>query len=133
MALGCFAGGQAPPVIKQERNDCMLQQALQKLQTEVAAKPKEVYIAAVGAYLIQYIRSNPDHSRLIMTNGKTIAGSLNACKAEAKKSQSNGVGMLTDDQTFKIVRKYFGIPVTEEAPPPPQAPAPLTMSLDDLL
>jgi hypothetical protein len=111
----------------------MLQDALKKLEAEIAAKPKDAYIKAVGAFLMDYVRNTPDHAELIMTNGKTISGSLDACKAEAKKSQSNGVGVLTDDQAFKIVRKYFGIPVPEEAPPPPPAPAPLSMSLDDLL
>jgi hypothetical protein len=111
----------------------MLKYALEKLEEEIAAKSKDTYIRSVGAYLMDYVRKTPDHALLILANGKTITGSLDACKFEAGKNKSNGVGVLTDEQVFKIVRKYFGIPVPEEAPLPPPAPAPLSMSLDDLL
>ncbi|MGF6356140.1 hypothetical protein ABIE27_004055 [Paenibacillus sp. 4624] len=109
----------------------MIQQALQKLQKEMGENAKDDYVQHVGSFLTSYVRSHPEHAAFVLTDGKNIAGSLNAMKEEAKKKQSNGVGVLTDQQGFEIALKYFGVPVQEEKSN--EAPSILNASLDDLL
>ncbi|MGG1673297.1 hypothetical protein ACIFOE_22200 [Paenibacillus sp. NRS-1783] len=109
----------------------MLQQALQKLQQELGQKAKDAYVQHVGAYLIEYVRKHPEHAAFVLTDGKTIVGSLAAMKEAAKKKQSNGVGVLTDQEGFEIALKYFCIPVQSEQVT--VAPSGLEAYLDDLL
>ncbi|QOS77932.1 hypothetical protein JNUCC31_25020 [Paenibacillus sp. JNUCC31] len=109
----------------------MIQQALQKLQQEMSAKSKDAYVQHVGSFLTGYVRNHPEHAAFVLTDGKTIIGSLNAMKEEAKKKQSNGVGVLSDQQGFEIVLKYFGVPSKQEQVV--AAPVELKASLDDLL
>lgn len=92
----------------------MLQQALQKIQAELAEKPKDKYVQVIGSFLMDHVRNHPDHAPFILVEGKSIAGSLNAMKEEARKNQSNGVGVLTDEEGFAIVLKYFAIEAAKE-------------------
>jgi hypothetical protein len=109
----------------------MLQQALQKLQEEIGQKAKDPYVQHVGAFLMGYVRQHQEHAAFVLTEGKTIMGSLSAMKEEARKKQSNGVGVLSDQEGFEIALKYFGVPVKQEKAAA-EAPV-LKASLDDLL
>lgn len=111
----------------------MLQQALQKIQSELSEKAKDKYVQAIGAFLIKHIRQRTEHAPFILTDGKTIAGSLGAMKEEARKQQSNGVGMLTDDEAFAIVLKYFGVPVADPVPAAVPVVPDINVTLDDVL
>lgn len=86
-----------------------MEKAIEKLQKEMKSKDK--YVQVVGTYLIGYVNQNKDFAEHIVKEGRTIAGSLSAMKAEAKKNQSGGVGILTDEEGFEIVIKYFEAPV----------------------
>lgn len=110
----------------------MLQQALQKLQKEVGEKSKDAYVQNVGSFLIGHVRKHPEHAAFIIADGKTIAGSLAAMKEEARKNQSNGCGVLSDEEGFAIVLKYFGVPVQEQQQAIPQ-PEFSVSTIDDLL
>lgn len=109
----------------------MLKEALEKLQVEITAHPKNKYAAVVGGFMMDRIRDHPEDAEKVMVEGKTIAGSLDAMKAEAKKNQANGVGVLTDEEGFAIVLGYYGIirPQPEAIP----APRSFDVTLDDLL
>ena len=112
----------------------MLQQALQKLTAEIAAVDKKnKYVPVVGGFLINHVRNNPEHAELILTEGKTIAGSLNAMQAEASKFVVNQCGVLSDEEGFNIVLKYYGVNVPEVAPAIATQAANFDLSLDDLL
>jgi hypothetical protein len=113
----------------------MLQQALQKLQTEIGSVDKKnKYVPVVGGFLINHVRNNPEHASLILVDGKTVSGSLEAMKAEAKKQASDGVGVLTDEEGFNVVLKYFGVDVPDPVAPEPEPTARnFNVSLDDLL
>ncbi|MNI25923.1 hypothetical protein D3C73_796020 [compost metagenome] len=111
----------------------MLQQALQKIGTEISAEKKNKYLPAVGSFLINHLRNNPQDANKIMTEGKTIAGSLNAMKDEAKKNQDNGIGMLADEEAFNIVLKYYGVPVAEPERGTIAKAVNFDISLDDLM
>ncbi|WP_281885624.1 hypothetical protein [Paenibacillus sp. YYML68] len=111
----------------------MLKEALNKLQAEVTAKPKDKYVAVVAAFLMNHVRSNPQHAELILAQGKNIEGSVSAMKEEARKQQQNGVGVLTDEEGFATVLKYYGVAVVSQAAfAQSTAPATLNVSLDDL-
>lgn len=114
-----------------------MQQAIEKLRGEMSKK-NNPYINLIGEYLISQIDTNPEMAELIMTEGKTIAGSLEAMKSEAKKKQSNGMAMLTDAEGFAIVQKYFGakeITAPSAAPQVQEIPKKqiISVNLDELL
>lgn len=111
----------------------MLKDALLKIETELTANTKDSYIQAVGSFLNNYVRNNPDDAVLIVAEGKTIKGSLSAMRAEAEKNKSNGVGVLTDQEGFAIVLKYFGVKVPEAEPVPAPVSKGFGVTLDDLL
>lgn len=109
----------------------MLQQALQKLQKEISDNPKAGYVRKIGAFLITYVRENPQHADKIVAEGKTIKGSLTELIKAAEKDQANGCGVLDDEEGFEIALKYFGVEVPKAAPEP--VAAGFSVSLDDLL
>lgn len=109
----------------------MLQQALQKIQAELAASSKDNYVQVVGAYLSDYVRTKPEHAAFILTEGKTIAGSLKAMEAEAQKVKKGNVGVLTPEKGYAVVLGYFGVRV--DSPKPVVAAGVLSSSIDDLL
>lgn len=86
----------------------MLEKAILKLQSEIG-KGNNPYITVIGEFLIQHIKSNPAAAEKIMQADKTIAKSLDAMKEAAKKKAVGGCAMLTDQEGFQIVLKYFGI------------------------
>ncbi|ULO08915.1 hypothetical protein H1230_09140 [Paenibacillus sp. 19GGS1-52] len=118
-----------------------MEQALAKLKTEMDAAKSNAYVQLIGKFLQQHLEANPEAAVNIMTEGKTVAKSLEAMQAEAKKKQSGGMAMLTDAEGYAIVLKYYGIkgqPVefvpaieTPIATPTPQGR--FEISLDDLL
>lgn len=108
----------------------MLQQALQKIQAELAEKPNDQYVQVVGGFLMKHLREHPEHAQQVLADGKTIAGSLNAMREEARKRQSNGVAVLSDEEGFRVVLKYYGI---EPDCPPAADAAKITTTIDDLL
>lgn len=113
-----------------------MQEAITKIQAEMAANDKNPYIRVIGEFLIGHLGNNPEAAEKILADDKTVAKSLDAMKAEAKKKQHNGVAMLTDAEGFAIVLKYFEIDggpvvspaspaaVLTAAPAPPPAPTP---------
>jgi len=112
----------------------MLKEALDKLQAEITAGgAKKPYLPVIGGFIMDRIRTNPEEAELVLGEGKTLAGALGAMKEEARKNQADGCGVLTDEQGFAIVLKYYGIRVPEAAPEPVAVVAPaIKTSLDDL-
>lgn len=107
----------------------MLQQALQKLQKEIGEKSKDIYINHVGAFLIKHVKAHPEHAAFIITEGKTISGSYNFMEAEARKRKAR---VLTDEEGFRIVLTYFGIPLQVEVKRTAEPELSIS-SIDDLL
>lgn len=110
----------------------MIQQALQKIQAELAEKPNDKYVQVVGGFLMKHLREHPEHAQQILAADKTIAGSLKAMREEARKHQVNGVGVLTDEEGFAVALKYFGCEVPGAAPAAAAVPK-ITTTIDDLL
>lgn len=110
----------------------MLREALTKLQAEIAEAEPDSYTSYVGAFLMEHVRKNPHHAPLIMIEGKSIAGSLDAMRTEANKKKKDNFAMLTPDQGFAVVLKYYGIS-TKKADSQPVVAQKLDVSLDDLM
>ncbi|MDO3680408.1 hypothetical protein [Paenibacillus ehimensis] len=87
----------------------MSAEAIAKIEAEMKANQDDSYIQYIGQFLLQRIETNPDDAAKLASKDKTIAKSLEAMKGEAMKKQKNGMAMLTPDQGFAIVLKYFGI------------------------
>ncbi|MED5017909.1 Cas9 inhibitor AcrIIA9 family protein [Paenibacillus chibensis] len=85
-----------------------MQEAITKLQSEIEKNKTNPYIQVVGEFLIKHVQANPANAEKILDADKTIGNSLEAMKKEAQKKQVNGMAMLTDEEGFAIVLKYFG-------------------------
>ncbi|MEK5278614.1 hypothetical protein NSS82_10210 [Paenibacillus sp. FSL H7-0735] len=124
-----------------------MQEAIEKLRTEMGASTNNPYVQLIGNFLLQQLGTDPGMAEKILVDGKSINGSLAAMKSEAKKKAVDGMAMLTDTEGYAAVMKYYGIqgqpdPVAASAaaaaiPPasvnPPKAVSRFEVSLDDLL
>lgn len=115
-------------------------QAIEKIRDEMAANTNSAYVQVVGDFLLSFLDKRPEAADKILTDGKTLKGSLAAMRAEAQKHQTDGCGVLTPDEGFAIVLKYYEIdskPLPRPAVALPTAPAPkasgFNVDLDDLL
>ncbi|NHN33520.1 hypothetical protein [Paenibacillus agricola] len=90
--------------------------AIEKLRTEMTGS-NNPYVPMVGEFLIKHLQSNPDDSSKILNIDKSIAKSMQAMQAEAKKKQVGGMAVLSDAEGFAIVLKYFGVGEMVEAVP----------------
>jgi hypothetical protein len=86
----------------------VLEKAIEKLKAEME-KNKDSYVQIIGNYLEQYIKLHPEEAEKILGEGKTIAKSLDEMTNAVRKKAVNGRAMLTDQEGYEIVLKYFGI------------------------
>ena len=124
----------------------MQTQAIEKIKAEMEQNRNNAYVQAVGGMLLQYMDSDPASAERILTEGKTISGSLAEMQKEARKKQVGNCAVLTDQEGFEIVLRYYGIeavPEIQPKPVPKTKAVPVTViakpstdfsvSLDDLL
>ncbi len=87
----------------------MIEQAIAKLQQEMQVNKVHPYLLTIGNFLMDYVKANPSTAEKILTENKTIVGSMKEMRKEAQKVQVENCGVLTSDRGFEIVLKYFGI------------------------
>ena len=87
----------------------MIENAISKLRTEMGQNNNNPYIQVVGQFLLSHLETNPDIAEKIINSEKTIAKSLNEMEKEAKKRKVGNCAVLTDQEGFDIVLKYFGV------------------------
>lgn len=95
----------------------MLDKAIEKLKEEIDKNKNNFYIQVVGEFLLQHLDSNPQDAEKVLTEGKTILKSLNEMKKEAEKKKVGNCAVLTDQEGFNVVLKYFGINAAATEPP----------------
>ncbi len=112
-----------------------MEDAIEKINTEMDANPNNAYVQVVGQMLLHYLRKNPGAAEQIMAEGKTIKGSLALMKDEARKHQIDGCGVLTDQEGFAVVLSYFDIQAASATAMPPAADpdTDFDVKLDELL
>ncbi|WP_418301312.1 hypothetical protein [Lysinibacillus fusiformis] len=87
----------------------MMEQATAKLMTELRMEGVHPYVSAIGNFLLDFLKDNPSAAEKIMVEGKTIIGGMKEMRKEAEKVKVDNCAVLTSDQGFDIVLKYFGI------------------------
>jgi hypothetical protein len=122
----------------------VLEKAISKIQSEIDQNKNNPYIQVVGGFLLMRLEENPDIADKILTDDKTIAKSLDEMRKAAEKKKVGNCAVLTDQEGFEVVLKYFGInskvvaaavPSVEIRPEPAsekKVPS-FDVSLDDLL
>jgi hypothetical protein len=114
----------------------MVEKAMEKIRTEMEQNKGNGYIQFVGQALLDRLRDIPNNAAAILTEGKTIAKSLDAMAAEAKKKPRFGnCAMITPDEGMKVVLGYFGIdqPVQIPAGDTAKNDNDFNLKLEDLL
>ncbi|MET3831004.1 hypothetical protein ABIC86_002470 [Paenibacillus sp. DS2363] len=112
-----------------------MEAVIAKLRAEMDGTGTNAYIKLIGDFLIGHVQVNPGTADQVMAADKTIAKSLLAMQAEAKKKAVGGMAMLTDEEGFAIVLSYFGLQGVS-VPTPPQVEVKASrfdVKLDDLL
>ncbi|GAB6172016.1 hypothetical protein JCM15765_14940 [Paradesulfitobacterium aromaticivorans] len=112
----------------------MLENAISKLKTEMDSNKSNTYVQVVGGFLLQHINCHPQDAEKIMVTEKTIGKSLDEMRKVAEKKKSGNCAVLTDEEGFEVVLKYFGIKgkpasMTDIAPAPAE-PTKQTPSFD---
>ncbi|MBU3126771.1 MULTISPECIES: hypothetical protein [Clostridium] len=87
----------------------MLEKAIKKLKTEMDSSKNNTYGQVVGGFLIEHLIANPSSAEKILNADKTIGLSLGEMKKVAEKRRIGSCAVLTDQEGFGIVLKYFGI------------------------
>lgn len=84
------------------------QQAIDKLGAEME-KAKDPCSKYIAEQLLQLATSCPEVAEKILEQKKTLAGALDAIKAEAKKHAVAGCGCVDESQAVEIACKYYNI------------------------
>lgn len=87
----------------------MLKDAIQKVKAEMEQNGDNAYIQVVGTFLLQHINAHPEDAEKILTAEKTVANSLDKMRKAAEKKKVGNVAVLTDQEGFAVVLKYFDI------------------------
>ena len=90
----------------------MVEQAMEKLQTELRAEGVHPYISAIGNFLLDFLKDNPTAAEKIMAKDKTIVGSMRAMRKVAEKQKVDNCAVLTPEQGYNAVLDYFDIKST---------------------
>lgn len=108
---------------------------MDKIRAEMENNQGNSYIQVVGNFVLQHINDNPAAAERILTEGKTLKGSLDAMRKVAEGKKVGGMAVLTPEEGYKAVLGYFGIQAIAAVPAPkPQAPKVyFDVNLDDLL
>ena len=86
----------------------MLGKAIEKLKAEIV-KSNDPCIQVIGEFLLQHVEDNNSNAEKIMQEGKTIEKSFEEMRNAAVKKKVGNRAVLTDQEGFAIVLKYFGI------------------------
>lgn len=97
--------------------------AIEKLQSEMTKNTANSYVQVVGGFLLQHLNENPQDAEKILVAEKTIGKSLEEMRKEASKKKVGSCAVLTDQEGFAVVLKYFGIKAIAPTSAP-KAPTP---------
>lgn len=99
----------------------MLKKAIEKIKSEMDQNKNSTYIQVVGAFLLKHLKENPGAAEKVLVQDKTIAKSLDEMRKAAEKKKVGSCAVLTDQEGFEVVLKYFGIETgIKQAPAEPK-------------
>lgn len=87
----------------------MLAKAIEKLKTEIVNSKNDPCIQVIGEFLLLQLENDPSNAEKIMREGKTIEKSFEEIRKAAVKKKVGNRAVLTDQEGFEIVLKYFWI------------------------
>lgn len=93
---------------------------IEKLDKEMEAA-KDPCFKYIAEQLLQLATSCPEVAEKILEQKKTLAGALDAIKAEAKKHAVGGCGCVDEAQAVEIACKYYSIKPTKPTAEPAAA------------
>ncbi|WP_443685231.1 hypothetical protein [Phascolarctobacterium succinatutens] len=95
-------------------------QAIKKLDKEME-QAKDACSKYIAEQLLQLATSCPKVAEKILEEKKTLAGALDAIKAEAKKHAVGGCGCVDEVQAVETACKYYNIKAAKPAAEPAAA------------
>ncbi len=93
---------------KKERVFTMREKAIEKINTEMQKDPNDPYAEIIGHYIIDRCEDGAV-AELVLKEGKTLKGAMEAVVALAKKERHGNVAVLTPGKVFGEVDRYFGM------------------------
>lgn len=94
--------------------------AINKLNGELKGS-KDEYKKLIVAHLTKRIKEDSGLGDDVAKDGKTLDGCMTYIKDKARKSASNGVAVIKDDQVYEWAEDYYRSDVVEK--PAAKAPA----------
>ncbi len=100
-----------------------MQNAIDKLKSEIEKESENPHVKLIGEHLIEYIQANPHIADVIANTEKTIVDSLRVVNEEADKRLPKNSSlirsvstrpimiMMAGEEVLNIVANYFEIPV----------------------
>lgn len=85
----------------------MIERAIKKIKSEMEQKKNNLYIQAIGDYLLKQVEINRNTAEKICNEKKSIEKSLKEVEKVARKKAVAGCAVLSDNEVFKIVREYY--------------------------
>ena len=86
----------------------MIEQAIAKINEEMQKDPSNSYLEIIGQHVIDQC-GNENVANAVMNEKKTLAGAMKEVMTVAKTKTHGNYAVLTDDEVFEIVEKYFKI------------------------
>lgn len=86
-----------------------MDKAVLKIKGEMESNNNIPYVQVVGNFLLGYLAEHQEAVDKIAVEDKTILKSLDFMKKEAEKKKVGNCAVLTDEEVFSIVLKYFDI------------------------
>ncbi len=90
----------------------MINEAITKINDEME-KENNPYVKVIGEYLLGLIKNDETTAEKILANDKSIMKSLEEMRKAAEKVKVGNMAMISDEEGFSIVLKYFGIEKSE--------------------
>ncbi|SFH36460.1 hypothetical protein SAMN05660649_04914 [Desulfotomaculum arcticum] len=100
----------------------MFNNAMTKIRSEITQNPNNPYVQVVGEFLIKHLEANPEAAEKIINQDKTIRKSLDEMRKVAEKKKVGNCAVLSDQEGFTVVLKYFDIDEDAALPVPAAAP-----------
>ena len=90
-----------------------IQEAIIKINTEMQAKPDDLYLEAIGQHVIDRC-GNVAAAEAVLKKDRTLK-----VMETAKARKQGSVAVMRDDEVYAIVDRYFGIDSMEPVTPLP--------------
>lgn len=97
------------------KGEAKMLEAKKRISSEME-KVESSYVQVVGEFLLEQLERDPSIADKLTREDKTIVGSLSEMRKEAKKNEVDGVAVLSDEEGFAVVLKYFGIDADVKVP-----------------